>query len=381
MDKLNIDWVIVKELAEKMEPTPLDSSVHEVFAQVKVSQAAAQPAVKPDWSDFDQSVAELRDWLTLLERMLKSQRVTVGDIEEIEQMTKKQKDITGENLDMPEMSIVEIEAVENLVKDIGSELKLLQGFLQDMDNKKAKLAQVLSKAENLRKRSQSDDEKRTLREKADKLQEHWDQAVLKAHQRQTELDDMLLECHQFDAMYAEFDRWLVTVEEELSTDTPANLNTRRLNKQNKTLQAEVEDWQVKADNLKQLANKLIEEYREDDTSLIKLQLEKIMNRWSALLNRLANNLKAAEKTVQTPEQFYLALEEFFNWMEGTDNSFTRLSDETCKTEVIQNKDLCNLYLEEFRVSGPLTLVLLFSLLIMNVEVFPWLLVKFEHDIG
>jgi dystrophin len=58
---------------------------------VKVSQAAAQPAVKPDWSDFDQSVAELRDWLTLLERMLKSQRVTVGDIEEIEQMTKKQK--------------------------------------------------------------------------------------------------------------------------------------------------------------------------------------------------------------------------------------------------------------------------------------------------
>jgi hypothetical protein len=44
---------------------------------------------------------------------------------------------------------------------------------------------------------------------------------------------MLLECHQFDAMYAEFDRWLVTVEEELSTDTPANLNTQRLNKQNK----------------------------------------------------------------------------------------------------------------------------------------------------
>jgi hypothetical protein len=71
---------------------------------------------------------------------------------------------------------------------------------------------------------------------ADKLQEHWDQAVLKAHQRQTELDDMLLECHQFDAMYAEFDRWLVTVEEELSTDTPANLNTQRLNKQNKVLQ-------------------------------------------------------------------------------------------------------------------------------------------------
>lgn len=33
IDKLNADWLVVKELAEKMEPTPLDSSVHEVFAQ------------------------------------------------------------------------------------------------------------------------------------------------------------------------------------------------------------------------------------------------------------------------------------------------------------------------------------------------------------
>ncbi|KAH3739241.1 hypothetical protein DPMN_045890 [Dreissena polymorpha] len=46
---------------------------------------------KPDWSDFNQSVAELSDWLKLLERMLKSQRVTVGDMEEIEELSNKQK--------------------------------------------------------------------------------------------------------------------------------------------------------------------------------------------------------------------------------------------------------------------------------------------------
>ena len=58
---------------------------------MKVAQVATQPTSKPVWSDFDQSVAELRDWLTLLERMLKSQRVTVGDIQEIEIMIQKQK--------------------------------------------------------------------------------------------------------------------------------------------------------------------------------------------------------------------------------------------------------------------------------------------------
>ena len=41
--------------------------------------------------EFERSVAELRDWLTLLERMLKTQRVTVGDIPDIEQTIVKQK--------------------------------------------------------------------------------------------------------------------------------------------------------------------------------------------------------------------------------------------------------------------------------------------------
>ena len=39
-----------------------------------------------------------------------------------------------------------------------------------------------------------------------------------------------------------------------------------------------------------------------------------------------------------------------SWMESTERSFDRLVDETGKADVIQNKDLCHLYLEEFRVS-------------------------------
>ena len=68
---------------------------------------------------------------------------------------------------------------------------------------------------------------------ADKLQEHWDHAVTSVHQRRTQLDDMLIECRQFEELHAEFDRWLVTVEQELATDPAQKLNTQRLNKQNK----------------------------------------------------------------------------------------------------------------------------------------------------
>ncbi|KAH3739239.1 hypothetical protein DPMN_045888 [Dreissena polymorpha] len=51
--------------------------------------------------------------------------------------------------------------------------------------------------------------------------------------RQSELDNMASQCQQFEEMHAEFDCWLTSVEGELAMDTPANLNTQRLMKQNK----------------------------------------------------------------------------------------------------------------------------------------------------
>jgi hypothetical protein len=51
------------------------------------------------------------------------------------------------------------------------------------------------------------------------------------------------------------------------------------------LQTEVDEKQKTMDDLKKLASKLIDEYSQEDTSYIKLQLEKAMNRWSALLHR------------------------------------------------------------------------------------------------
>ena len=67
-------------------------------------------------------------------------------------------------------------------------------------------------------------------------------------------------------------------------------------------------------------------------------------------SRLATNIKAADKTPQTQEQFDLGLDEFMAWVGSTENSLDRLSEETSKTDVLENKDLCTFYLEEFRVS-------------------------------
>ncbi|KAL3882693.1 hypothetical protein ACJMK2_029006, partial [Sinanodonta woodiana] len=312
IDALNSDWKIIRELAEALEPVPIDSSVHEVFTKVKVEAQRSSPS---PWPGFHKSIAELRDWLTLLEKMLRTQHVTVGDISDIEQTIQKQKSL-----------------------------------LQDFENKRPQLEEVTCKAENFHKNSTNEADKKSVKEKVDRLQKDWDQIMLKMRQRQTELDDMLLECRQFDELYAEFDRWLAQVEEDLDSDptSPQKRNTQRLISQNKTLESEVREWQEKADSLKRLADKLVEEYREDDTSSVKLKLERAMNRWSTLLNRLAENMKAAQKTDLSPQQLDLALDEFIRWLESTEKSYERLDEETSKNEVLEDKDLCSVYLEQFR---------------------------------
>lgn len=45
----------------------------------------------PALADFNRAWTELTDWLSLLDRVIKSQRVMVGDLEDINEMIIKQK--------------------------------------------------------------------------------------------------------------------------------------------------------------------------------------------------------------------------------------------------------------------------------------------------
>lgn len=77
-------------------PTVISEPVDAVTAEVQ-KLPVPPPAINANrrdsspWPDVDKVVAELRDWLMLLERMLRLQVVTVGDLQEIENMIMKQK--------------------------------------------------------------------------------------------------------------------------------------------------------------------------------------------------------------------------------------------------------------------------------------------------
>ena len=65
----------------------------------------------------------------------------------------------------------------------------------------------------------------------ERLREHWDDANTKVTHRKNQLDDMLLECRQFDEMSAEFDRWLIDVEDNFNDRPKSSQSIEALDKQ------------------------------------------------------------------------------------------------------------------------------------------------------
>lgn len=65
-----------------------DLNVRRCFPATTLTGSAAGDAAL---DKFNKSWAELNDWLSLLDHMVQTQRVTVGDLDEIKEMTAKLK--------------------------------------------------------------------------------------------------------------------------------------------------------------------------------------------------------------------------------------------------------------------------------------------------
>ena len=66
----------------------------------------------------------------------------------------------------------------------------------------------------------------------ERLREQWDDASSKVDLRKNSLDDMLLECRQFEEMRAQFERWAVQMEDEVQhCQTPVAKRVEEIERQ------------------------------------------------------------------------------------------------------------------------------------------------------
>ncbi|XP_025722002.1 utrophin isoform X12 [Callorhinus ursinus] len=275
---------------------------------VLVSSASDIPAQSPRTSeisvpaDLDKTITELADWLVLIDQMLKSNIVTVGDIEEINKTV--------------------------------SRMKITKA---DLEQRHPQLDYVFTLAQNLKNKASSSDVRTAITEKLEKVKNQWDSTQHGVELRQQQLEDMIIDSLQWDDHREETEELMRKYEARLYILQQARRDP--LIKQisdNQILLQELGpgDGIVMAfDNVLQ---KLLEDYGSDDTRNVKETTEYLKTSWINLKQSIADRQSALEVELRTVQASRRDLENFLKWIQEAETTVNVLADASQRENVLQD---------------------------------------------
>ncbi|XP_045698757.1 utrophin isoform X1 [Phyllostomus hastatus] len=275
---------------------------------VLASSASELPVQSPRASeisipaDLDKTITELADWLVLIDQMLKSNIVTVGDVEEINKTV--------------------------------SRMKITKA---DLEQRHPQLDCVFTLAQNLKNKASSSDVRTAITEKLEKVKNQWDSTQHGVELRQQQLEDMVIDSLQWDDHREETEELMRKYEARLYILQQARRDP--LIKQisdNQILLQELSpgDGIVMAfDNVLQ---KLLEDYGSDDTRNVKETTEYLKTSWINLKQSVADRQSALEAELRTVQASRKDLENFLKWLQEAETTVNVLADASQRENALQD---------------------------------------------
>ena len=160
--------------------------------------------------------------------------------------------------------------------------------------------------------------------------------------RKEQLEDMLLECRQCEEMIAEFERWIIHFEEDFQTIQRSSEALPASEKHLaviEKLQTEADQWREKVNRLKSLGNKLIEEYKHDNTQPLEDRLIVLDKRWSVLDNAVSTHVAAIRRKVNLVSRFDADFGDFMLWLTKVEIVLRKHDELTKDDEQMANRDI------------------------------------------
>uniref|UniRef100_A0A8B9GBE9 Utrophin n=1 Tax=Amazona collaria TaxID=241587 RepID=A0A8B9GBE9_9PSIT len=285
-------------------PTKPPNSVPDVQKVVLVSSSLeipvqAQQALELSApADLDKTTTELADWLVLIDQMLKSNIVTVGNTEEI-------------NRTIARMKITKA----------------------DLDQRHPQLDAVFTLAQNLKNKTSSSDIRTVITEKLEKVKNQWDNTQHGVEVRQQQLKYMLTDSMQWDEQRQEMEYLMEQCEIRLRMlmQAPKEMLTKQIS-DNKLLVQDLHRGDITVAAFNDLSNKLLREYRDDDTRRVKDTTDQMNTCW-VNLNQRQNFLETELKTVQASHK---DLESFLKWLQEAETTVNVLADASQRENIAQD---------------------------------------------
>uniref|UniRef100_A0A673GMG4 Dystrophin-like n=1 Tax=Sinocyclocheilus rhinocerous TaxID=307959 RepID=A0A673GMG4_9TELE len=321
LSKLSV-WASTTKNQLEQSPTAVDPKVISqseqkitcYFPAVTLTGSAAGDAAL---DKFNKSWTELDDWLTLLDHMVQTQRVMVGDLDEINEMTVK-----------------------------------LKSTLQDMEQRCPQLNKQITAAQNLKNKTNNPETRATITDRIEKLQAHWEDSHTKLTNRVLQLQNMHKDSSDWLEARKRVEPLIKRANEKLESWNKVSHSVDDLKGQNadvKQLSKDIQQWQALMNVTNELANKLLTLYADDDTSKVKQMTESMNLAWDNIKKRSSPGLLFPATNNNWLQYFYLDLEKFLNWLTEAETTANVLQDATFKEGLLENPATVRHLLEQWQV--------------------------------
>ncbi|XP_069708268.1 utrophin isoform X5 [Phaenicophaeus curvirostris] len=274
----------------------LVSSSLEIPVQTQQALELSAPA------DLDRTTTELADWLVLIDQMLKSNIVTVGNIDEI-------------NRTIARMKITKA----------------------DLEQRHPQLDSVFTLAQNLKNKTSSSDIRTVITEKLEKVKNQWDNTQHGVEMRQQQLKYMLTDSMQWDEQRQEMEHLMEQCEIRLRMlpQAPKEMLTKQIS-DNKLLVQDLHRGDITVAAFNDLSNKLLREYREDDTRRVKEITDQMNTCWINLNQRAVDRQNFLETELKTLQASHKDMESFLKWLQEAETTINVLADASQRENTAQD---------------------------------------------
>ncbi|XP_064564456.1 utrophin isoform X1 [Zonotrichia leucophrys gambelii] len=295
---------VTKTKPPDIQKVVLASSSLEIPVQTQQALELSAPA------DLDKTRTELADWLVLIDQMLKSNIVTVGNTEEINRTITRMK-ITN----------------------------------ADMDHRHPQLDSVFTLAQNLKNKTSSSDIRTEITEKMEKLKNQWDSTQHSVEVRQQQLKHMLTDSLQWHEQRQEMEHLMEQCEIRLRVllQAPKEMLAKHI-AESKLLVQDLHRGDITVAAFNDLSNKLLREYRDDDSRKVKETTDQMNTCWVNLNQRAVDRQNFLETEMKTIQASHKDLESFLKWIQEAETTVNVLADASERENTAQD----SVYIRELR---------------------------------
>uniref|UniRef100_A0A8C3S1B1 Utrophin n=1 Tax=Chelydra serpentina TaxID=8475 RepID=A0A8C3S1B1_CHESE len=249
-------------------------------------------------ADLDKTTTELADWLVLIDQMLKSNIVTVGNAEEIN------------------CTIITKE---------------------DLEQRHPQLDSVFTLAQNLKNKTSSSDVRTVITEKLEKVKNQWDNTQHGVEVRQQQLKCMLSDSMQWDEQRQEMEQLIgqYDIHLHMLLQAPKETLIKQIS-ENKLLIQELHKGDITVAAFNDLSNKLLLDYSDDDTRKVKELTDHLNTSWINLNQRAGDRQNALEVELKIVQALLKDLEGFLKWMQEAETTLNVLADASQRENALED---------------------------------------------